>query len=114
MTRAIGILGGTFDPIHHAHLRMGIELGEALHLSEVRFIPCYQPVHREAPIATPKQRLTMVSMAIADEPLFHLDEREIYRKQPSYMVETLIDLKKEFPRTPLFLLDRKSTRLNSS
>lgn len=102
--KAIGILGGTFDPIHMGHLRMAVELYEALDLDKVHIIPCYQPVHRRLPIASPEQRLDMVKCAIANEPALQADDREIKRKSPSYMIDTLLDLHAEIPNTPLCLL----------
>ncbi|WP_156303030.1 nicotinate-nicotinamide nucleotide adenylyltransferase, partial [Methylogaea oryzae] len=55
----IGLLGGTFDPIHYGHLRIALEAKEALGLDEVRFIPCRQPPHRDTPGASPQQRLEL-------------------------------------------------------
>jgi nicotinate-nucleotide adenylyltransferase len=102
--QAIGILGGTFDPVHCGHLRMGIELGEAFQLAKVHIIPCYQPVHRDEPSATPEQRFAMVKSAVAAESTFIADDREIRRQGPSYMIDTLLEMRAEFPTTPLCLL----------
>jgi len=102
--QAIGILGGTFDPIHFGHLRSALELKQALDLAQVRLIPCYQPVHRKNPIASPKQRLAMVEKAIENEPALTVDDCEIQRKGPSYMIDTLEHLKDKFPQTPLCLI----------
>ena len=102
--KAIGILGGTFDPIHFGHLRMAIELYEALDLMKVHIVPCYQPVHRKMPAASPAQRLAMVECAIASEPALFADDREIRRQMPSYTIETLLELRQEMPNTPLCLL----------
>jgi nicotinate-nucleotide adenylyltransferase len=104
LQQAIGILGGTFDPIHFGHLRTALELYYALDLAEVRIIPCYQPVHRKLPIATPEQRLSMVRCAIDDEPALVADDCEIQRKCPSYSIETLEILREKFPQTPLCLI----------
>jgi nicotinate-nucleotide adenylyltransferase len=91
----IGILGGTFDPIHCGHLRLAQELAEGLALDEVRFIPVGVPPHRTQPFASPLQRLEMVRFGIAGNPLFVLDEREIFKPTPSYTVETLLDSRRE-------------------
>lgn len=104
LQQAIGILGGTFDPIHFGHLRTALELHQALDLSEVRFIPCYQPVHRKIPIATPEQRLAMVTRAIEGEKSLRIDDCEIKRKGPSYTIDTLTHLNKILPDTPLCLI----------
>ena len=100
----IGILGGTFDPIHFGHLRLALELHQLLNLAKVHIIPCYQPVHRELPVASPPQRLAMVECAIACEPALYADAREIRRGSPSYMIDTILECKKEMPHTPLCLL----------
>ena len=101
---AIGILGGTFDPIHLGHLRMGLELYAALNLNKVHIVPCYQPVHRKMPEATPEQRLEMVQAAVMGENAFFADDREIRRGGPSYMIDTLAAFRKEMPDTSLCLL----------
>lgn len=100
---AIGILGGTFDPIHLGHLRMALELHEALQLLKVHVIPCYQPVHRKAPAASAEQRLAMVKCAVAPEPALYADAREIRRNNPSYTIDTLLEMRTEMPDTPLCL-----------
>lgn len=102
--KAIGILGGTFDPIHLGHLRMALELYEALDLAKVHIMPCYQPMHRQAPIATPEQRLAMVNQAVLGEAALLADEREIKRKGPTYTIDTLLEMRTELPETPLCLL----------
>src|ERR1043165_7745920 len=104
LQQAIGIFGGTFDPIHFGHLRSALEIYQTLDLAEVRFIPCFQPVHRKLPIATPEDRLAMVRSAIAEEPMLTVDDREIQRKGPSYMIDTLEELRKLLPDHPLCLI----------
>ncbi len=104
LQRAIGILGGTFDPIHFGHLRSALELYQAFDLAEVRLIPCFQPVHRKQPIATPEQRLAMVREAIENESALSVDDCEILRKGPSYTIDTLSHLRTDLPQTPLCLI----------
>jgi nicotinate-nucleotide adenylyltransferase len=104
MQKPIGILGGTFDPIHFGHLRMALELYQALDLKEVRLIPTFQPVHRKVPVATPAQRLAMVKKAIEHEPALIVDACEIMREGPSYTIDTLKALHKKLPQTPLCLI----------
>jgi len=101
----IGVLGGTFDPIHYGHLRPALEVQEALALDEVRFIPSAEPPHRDKPQASAQQRLMMVRGAICDQPGFVLDDRELRRSGPSYMVDTLHSLREELgSQTPLGLI----------
>ncbi len=100
----IGIFGGTFDPIHFGHLRSALEVREVLGLDEVRFIPCGLPPHRGTPQATASQRLAMVRAALAGEPGFLVDDRELRRVGPSYMVDTLASLRQDYGTRPLCLL----------
>jgi nicotinate-nucleotide adenylyltransferase len=100
----IGLLGGTFDPIHFGHLRLAEELAEVLDIAQVRVIPAGQPPHRGQPRATAPQRLEMARRAVAGNPRFLLDAREIDKKAPCYSVETLAALRAELPKnTPLVL-----------
>jgi nicotinate-nucleotide adenylyltransferase len=87
--RLIGVYGGTFDPIHYAHLRAAEEVAEQLGLCEVRFVPAGRPNLRGAPQATPEQRARMVALAIAGNPAFVLERCEIDRAGVSYTVDTL-------------------------
>ncbi len=101
----IGILGGTFDPIHHGHLRLAQEALEQCGLAAVSFIPSGTPPHRDAPLASPQQRLDMVRLALHDNPAFILDEREVHRTDPCYTVDTLTALRAELgAMRPLCLL----------
>src|SRR5690348_6408680 len=100
----IGILGGTFDPIHIGHLRMAWEAYEKYHLEEVRFIPCALPVHKKAPLASVKARVEMLKLALKPCSAFTLDLREIQRKTPSYMIETLLSLHQELPEKKFSLV----------
>ncbi len=99
----IGVFGGTFDPIHYGHLRPALELRQALGLEQVRFIPLAVAVHREQPAAGAELRLAMVRAALASQPGFVLDDREIRRAGRSYSIDTLSELRREFPDTPLCL-----------
>jgi nicotinate-nucleotide adenylyltransferase len=101
----IGILGGTFDPVHNGHLRLAQEALEQCRLVAVRFIPSGIPPHRAAPQAGVQQRLEMVRLAVQGNPAFMLDEREIRRPGPCYTVDTLTELRAETGATqPLCLL----------
>ena len=101
----IGVFGGTFDPIHFGHLRLAEEMADALDLDRVLFIPAGQPPHREMPRTAASHRLEMVRRAIAGNPRFVADVREVRRPDPSYTVDTLIALRAEVGKAqPLWLL----------
>ena len=102
--KPLGILGGTFDPIHHGHLRLAIEMAEALDLAEVRLVPLYLPPHREPPTAPPALRLRMLDAAVADTPPLRVDDRELRRARVSYTVESLAELRGDLPGRPLCLI----------
>lgn len=91
----IGLLGGTFDPIHFGHLRPALEIRDALGLDTVRFLPCRIPPHRGTPTAPAETRAEMVGRALRGEPGFVLDRRELEREGPSYTVDTLRSLRAE-------------------
>jgi len=104
VVKALGLLGGTFDPIHFGHLRLAEEMGELLGLTEVRILPAGSPPHRGQPRAAAHHRLEMARRGVAGNPRFVLDEREIRKSSPSYSVETLTALREEMaPGTPLIL-----------
>src|SRR5271170_2343099 len=100
----IGIFGGTFDPIHCGHLRTAFELWQELHLAEVRLLPAGTPPHRDQLYASAEMRLKMVRAAVADQPRFIVDDREVRRTGPSYSVDTLTELRGEYPDRSLCLL----------
>ena len=104
MTAAIGILGGTFDPIHLGHLQPALQAMQSLGLAQIRLMPNHIPPHRPQPIATAEQRLTMVRLAAESYPGFVVDDRELQRHAPSYTIDTLIELRRELPETPLCFL----------
>ncbi|MBI5919294.1 MAG: nicotinate-nucleotide adenylyltransferase [Nitrosomonadales bacterium] len=105
LIRPVGILGGTFDPIHYGHLRLAQEALEQCRMRRVRFIPSGTPPHRLPAQATPQQRLEMVRLATASNPAFEVDEREVFRAGPCYSVHTLESLRDELgAQQPLCLL----------
>lgn len=104
-TRQIGILGGTFDPIHIGHLWIAEEARDQLGLSEVFFIPAHvSPFKTHIISASAQARLTMVRLAIADNPAFRAEPLEIERPGPSYTIDTLRILHSRYPGCPLFLI----------
>lgn len=101
----LGLFGGTFDPIHYGHLRLAEEMLERAQLQQIRFIPTGTPPHRGQPAVTPQQRAEMVGLAIAEQPAFVLDEREVRRATTCYTVDTLRELRVELGAAqPLCLL----------
>ncbi len=98
-------MGGTFDPIHFGHLRLAEEMLELANLRQIRFIPTGTPPHRDAPQVSAAHRSAMVQLAIADQPAFVLDGREVKRTTPCYTVDTLRELRAELGAIqPLCLL----------
>lgn len=101
----LGILGGTFDPIHLGHLRLGEEAIQQLSLLKVRFIPAGQPPLRDAPCASADHRLAMVELATSGNGRFEVDDSEVKAKEPSYTVDTLKRLRNDVgPSRSLVLL----------
>ncbi|KRT56533.1 nicotinate-nucleotide adenylyltransferase [endosymbiont of Ridgeia piscesae] len=101
----IGVLGGTFDPIHYGHLRTALDVQQALGLDELRFIPLANAVHRDQPEVPAALRLTMLEAAIAGELGFVADDRELQRGGRSYTLDTLLSLRGELgDELPICLL----------
>lgn len=101
----LGVLGGTFDPIHLGHLRLAEEAREALGLGGVRLIPAGHPPHRGEPGSTAGDRLAMVRLAAAGNPAFAVDDGEVRARRKSYTVPTLERLRGELgPQRPLVLI----------
>jgi nicotinate-nucleotide adenylyltransferase len=91
----LGILGGTFDPVHYGHLRLAMEALEALGLDTVRWVPSGQPGHRDIPTTTALHRVEMVRLAIASEPRFTLDIGETRTSDPTFTINTFKRLRAE-------------------
>ena len=102
--KLIGINGGTFDPVHYGHLRPALEVMQILGLEQVRFVPCYRPVHKGQPNVSAQQRSEMIRLAINKQPKFALDTIEMDKGGPSYMVDTLTILKERFDDYGLVLM----------
>jgi len=100
---AIGLLGGSFDPIHHGHLQLARDALTQLRLDEIRFIPAAQP-WQKGPMTAAEHRARMVQLAIAGEPRFALDMHEIERGGVTYTVDTLHALRSQLPGRPLVLI----------
>ena len=95
---SLGVFGGTFDPVHLAHLAVAQEAAEALGLERIAFIPAGEPPHKPGRAITPgDERLAMLELAIAGNDRFAIDRRELDRGGPSYTVDTLEDLAAQRP-----------------
>ncbi|MBK6980124.1 MAG: nicotinate-nucleotide adenylyltransferase [Betaproteobacteria bacterium] len=106
MASPLGLFGGTFDPVHFGHLRLATELREAFRLERVVFLPAGRPWQRRADTgADGAQRARMLALAIAGEPAFAVDERELQRAGPTYTVDTLEEYRRECgPDRPIVFL----------
>ena len=101
---AIGILGGTFDPVHNGHLRLALEVCQQLQLQEVRLIPVCFPPHRDMPVAEPAQRLRMLELSCEDSEGLIADDCEIRRGGTSYTIDTVKLLHDRLPDQPICLI----------
>lgn len=99
--KLVGILGGTFDPIHRGHLDCARYALNHCSLSALFFMPCHLPPHRATPGVSSRQRADMVSLAIADEADMQLEPLELFRNAPSYTVDSLQHLKQQTPNQKL-------------
>lgn len=108
----VGVFGGTFDPVHLGHLIMAAELGDALGLERIIFVPAGQPPHKSAQIVTADEhRLAMLRLAIAGNPHFELSTIELDRPGPSYTADLLATLREQLPDAVLvFLMGEDSLR----
>ncbi len=105
LPKRIGILGGTFDPVHIGHLRGALEVAALLELDELRLTPSARPPHRDMPSVSAKDRLAMVECAVAGVTPLTVDDRELKRDKPSYTIDTLVSMRAELAaEDQLFLL----------
>ena len=103
-TQAIGIFGGTFDPVHYGHLRAALEAMEMLHLQDFRLLPAGTPPHRVNTFASADHRLAMLKLALSRYPEFQVDDREVRRTGSSFMVETLREIRGEAGDAPILMM----------
>lgn len=102
--RPVGLFGGMFDPIHYGHLRTAHELHELLGLERIAFLPAGDPPHRAAPLADAATRAAMVRAAVAEDPRFEVDDRELRRAGPSYTILTLEEMRAERGAQPIVMI----------
>lgn len=102
--KPIGLLGGTFDPVHNGHLRLALEVREALDLREVRLLPAPSPRLRDAPARGLNTRLQLLHTAVDGIEGLRIDEREAQQSAPTRSIETLASFRDEFPQRSLCLI----------
>ncbi|XQU07001.1 nicotinate-nucleotide adenylyltransferase [Halomonas sp. LY9] len=101
----IGMLGGTFDPVHNGHLRSAMEVREVLGLDTLHMVPAPQPPLRDMPQVSAAQRLALLTAGIGDTPGLLADDRELHRNGPSYSVDTLAELRQQYgEKVPLVMV----------
>jgi len=106
--KGLGIFGGTFDPIHSGHIASAQSVANWLNLEKVLLIPAHIPPHKstsdKSPHANSAQRASMVELVCQQNPIFQCDQREIARAGYSYTVDTLKQLKQEYPDNVLYFI----------
>jgi nicotinate-nucleotide adenylyltransferase len=104
VTRRIGLLGGTFDPVHNAHLALGRAALDTLALDELRWVPAGMPWQKARVITPAEHRVAMLQLALAGEPRFTLERCELARAGPSYTLDTVRELQRLEPGATWFLV----------
>ena len=102
--KKIGIYGGTFDPIHHAHLILAREAREILALEKIIFVPAAISPGKDSPIASAEMRLSMLRAAIEGESGFMVDECELNRPPPSYTIDTVEEIRRREDDSEIYYL----------
>lgn len=102
--KKIGIYGGTFDPIHHAHLILARDARESLGLEKVIFVPAATSPFKDSPVASMEMRLSMLQAAIEGEPAFVADDCELRRSPPSYTIDTVEQILQREGRAEIYYL----------
>lgn len=97
----IGIYGGTFDPVHHAHITPVRQAALEVGVSNVVLLPCHIPPHKDSPHTKASDRLAMASLVCEHDAMFSVDDRELRRHKASYTIDTLEELRKEYPNHPI-------------
>ncbi|MEI7714624.1 MAG: nicotinate-nucleotide adenylyltransferase [Mycobacterium sp.] len=102
--RRLGVMGGTFDPIHYGHLVAGSEVADLFELDEVVFVPSGQPAQKTRPVTAAEDRYLMTVIATASNPRFSVSRVDIDRAGPTYTRDTLRDLHATYPDSQLFFI----------
>lgn len=104
MAQRVGIMGGTFDPIHHGHLVAASEVASRFELDEVVFVPTGEPYHKDRQVSTAEHRYLMAVIATASNPRFWVSRADIDRGGPTYTVDTIHDIAAARPGAELFFI----------
>ena len=99
----IGVMGGTFDPIHHGHLVAASEVAQSLDLDEVVFVPTGQPSYKSN-VTQAEHRYLMTVIATASNPRFTVSRVDIDREKPTFTIDTLRDIRRERPDADLYFI----------
>ena len=100
----IGVYGGSFDPVHFGHLKTANSIKNELNFERLFLLPCFEPVHKNSLHYSSIERLKMLSLAIKEFPSLEIDTREIDRGGSSFMIDTLIELLKEYKENNICLI----------
>ncbi|UAA39941.1 nicotinate-nucleotide adenylyltransferase [Paraneptunicella aestuarii] len=101
MQPVIGIYGGTFDPIHYAHIFPVQQAAQQVGIEQVKLMPCHIPPHKNQPNTKPSDRLAMVKLVSEHVTIFSADDRELRRHKASYTIDTLEEMRSENPNSPI-------------
>ncbi len=104
MTLRFGLLGGTFDPVHRAHLALAYAAMRQLNLDQVWWVPVGKPWQKKRPITSAQHRVAMLKCALQGEPRFILEPCELLRQGPSYTIDTIALLQSRYPTVEWVLL----------
>jgi nicotinate-nucleotide adenylyltransferase len=104
LTLRVGILGGTFDPVHNAHLAIARSALDHLGLGSILWMPTGAPPYRPAPVAAASHRVAMLKRALADEPRYAIDERELRPGASGFTIDSITSLKHEYPHDQFVLM----------